>query len=80
MEAIVSLTSRWQIHIPKAVRKSLGTVKPGMVSIKASKGKLTLTPKKSKIFELGGKFHKHYLKHKDINIDKIRDYIDYAAA
>lgn len=37
-------------------------------------------PKKSEILSLAGKLHKYYLKNKKININKIRDYIDYSEA
>lgn len=80
MEAIVSLTNRWQIHVPKAIRSALGKKKPSMVRVKAENGKLVITPEKSKIIELGGKFHKYYLKNPKIDIDNIRDYIDYSKA
>lgn len=80
MEATISLTRKWQIHIPKAMRHVLGAKKPGMVKIKAAKNKLIISPKRSSILDLAGKFHKYYLKNKHINIDHIRDYIDYSKA
>ncbi|OGG13195.1 hypothetical protein A3D77_00545 [Candidatus Gottesmanbacteria bacterium RIFCSPHIGHO2_02_FULL_39_11] len=80
MEATISLTSKWQIHIPKKMRSVLGSKKPGMVKIKAEKNKLTISPARSPILELGGKYHHYHLKHKDVDIDNIRDYIDYSEA
>ena len=80
MEATIAVTSRWQIHIPKKMRLVLGKKKPGVVNIKAKKGKLEITPQKESILDLAGKFHKYYLKNKHINIDRIRDYIDYSQA
>lgn len=80
METTISVTSKWQIHIPKAMRHVLGKKKPGQVKIKADKGKLIISPKKGSILDLAGKFHKYYLKNKHIDIDNIRDYIDYSKA
>ena len=80
MEATIAVTSKWQIHIPKAMRSVLGKKKPGMVTMKAQKGKLVITPQKGSILDLAGKFHKYYLKNKRIDIDHIRDYIDYSQA
>lgn len=80
MEATIAVTRKWQIHIPKAMRSALGAKRPGMVKIKAIRNKLVITPKRSSILDLAGTFHKYYLKHKDINVDRIRDYIDYSQA
>lgn len=76
---IVSITSKWQIHIPKAARKALKLTKPTQVSVKTEGNKLVLTPIESKILKLAGKYAK-YTKGKKINLDRIRDYIDYSKA
>lgn len=79
MQQTISVTSKWQIHIPKDARKVFGLKKPGMVNIKAKKGQIVITPRKKSILDLAGKYH--YLlnkKTKKININKIRDYIDYS--
>ena len=57
MQATISITSKWQVHIPKAARKALGIKKPGKVEIKASKGKLVLSPVKKSILDYAGKYH-----------------------
>lgn len=77
MEATISVTRKWQIHIPKAMRHFLGAKKPGMVKIKAEKNKLIITPKRSSILDLAGSLH-HLYKKKPIDIDNIREYIDYS--
>lgn len=74
-----TITSRWQIHIPQAARKALKLTKPGKFEIKAEKNRLVLTPIDSKILKLAGKYQK-YTKDKNINLEKIRDYIDYSKA
>ena len=80
MEATVALTSRWQLYIPKEMRIVLGAKNPGSVQLKTFKNKLVVTAKKSRILSLAGKYHKYYLRHKNVNVNRIRDYIDYSRA
>ena len=47
------------------------------VKIKAERGRIIITPAKSAIMQYGGKLHERYSK-KKINIDKIRDGINYS--
>lgn len=77
MNTTISITNRWQIHIPKALRSVLGLEKPGKVEITAEPGKLIIKPAKSKILQLAGKYKK-YAKHKEVDLDKIRDIINYS--
>lgn len=79
METTIAVTRRWQIHIPKAMRGVLGKKKPGMVKIKAEKNRLVVSPAKKSILDLAGSLH-HLYKKKPIDIDNIRDYIDYSQA
>jgi len=77
MQTTISITNKWQIHIPKSLRSALGLDKPGKVAIKAVSGKIIITPTKSAIMQYAGKLHEKYNK-KKINIDKVRDLIDYS--
>lgn len=79
MNTTISITSKWQIHIPEKARKALGLDRPGLVEAKVEGKKLIITPTKSKILRLAGKYQK-YAKKKKINLDRIRDYIDYSKA
>lgn len=79
MQTTISITSKWQIHIPKAARKALKLTKPTQVEVRTEGNKLVLTPVESKILKLAGKYAK-YAKGKKINLDRIRDYIDYSRA
>lgn len=72
-----TITNKWQIHIPQAARKALNLTKPGKFSIKTEKNRLVLIPLESRILKLAGKYKK-YAKGKKINLEKIRDYIDYS--
>lgn len=79
MQTTISITRKWQIHIPKAARKALKMEKPGRVEIEVQGSKLVVTPTKSRILELAGKYEK-YATGKKVNLDRIRDYIDYSKA
>lgn len=77
MQTTIAITSKWQIHIPKAARKALNLTKPSRVEVETKGNKLVLTPIESPILKLAGKYEK-YAKGKKINLAKIRDYIDYS--
>lgn len=79
MQTTISITRKWQIHIPKAARKALNLEKPGKAEVRVKGKELIVRPMESKILQLAGKYAK-YAKGKKINIDKIRDYIDYSRA
>lgn len=79
MQTTISITNKWQIHIPKAARKVLKLTKPGRIEIRTERNKLVLTPVESKILKMAGKYEK-YGRSKKINLDRIRDYIDYSKA
>lgn len=73
----VSITSKWQIHIPVAIRKKLKLEKPSQATIVVEGERIVIKPKKSKILQMAGKYRT--LKPiRPINIDRIRDYIDYS--
>lgn len=77
MQATISITNKWQIHIPKSLRGDFGLDRPGQVAITAEKGKIIITPAKSKIMQYAGRLHEKYNK-KKINIDNVRNIIDYS--
>lgn len=77
MQTTISITRKWQIHIPKAARKALKLNRPGKAEVKVKGSELIVKPIESKILQLAGKYAK-YAKGKKINLDKIRDYIDYS--
>jgi len=77
MNTTIAITNKWQIHIPKSLRGALGLENPGKVAIKAEQGRIVITPAKSTIMQYAGKLHDKYNK-KKINIDNVRDIIDYS--
>lgn len=79
MQQTIAITSKWQIHIPKTARKVFGIKKPGMVNIEAKKDRIIITRRKKNILDYAGKYHYLLNKtNKKINLNKIRDYIDYS--
>ena len=79
MEMTISITNNWQIHLPKKARKLLAMEKPGLVKARVEKGKLIITPKKCGLLTLGGSL-RHLYRKKPIDIDNIREKIDYSQA
>ena len=80
MSQTITITPQWQIYIPQQVRLDMGLDRPGKASIEVRKKKIVITPKESPLLHLAGKYKKYakYAKDKKVNVDKIRDYIDYA--
>ena len=73
----VSITSKWQVHIPVVIRKMLKLKKPTQVVISVHNGAIVMKPKESQILKMAGSL-KGIKPTKTINIDRIRDYIDYS--
>jgi len=70
-----SITSKFQVHIPLEIRKQLNLTKPTKAKIAVLDNKIIIEPlTKETILDLKGK-----LKHpKGVEIEKIRDQIDYS--
>ena len=77
MNMTIAVTSKWQLHIPQQMRELAGFDKPSMVTMTVKKGAITIKPKKSAFLSLAGFLHGKYVKN-PIDIDNIRDYIDYS--
>lgn len=77
MIAQTTITPRYQLHIPVAIRKAVGMKKHGPAIIRADGNKIIIEPiKESPILKLAGTLK---LK-KKVDLDNIRDYIDYSRA
>ncbi len=78
MEQIVTITPKFQVHLPKKIREKAGFLTHGPVVMRADKGEITIRKRKGKsILDLAGVI-KPKGKAKTIDIDNIRDYIDYS--
>lgn len=73
----ISITPKWQIHIPVEFRKILGLDTPGLAEIKIIRDSIVVKPKPSPIMQLAGKYQR-FKPAKKINLDKIREEIDYS--
>lgn len=75
MQTTATITPKFQIHLPVAIRLKAGFVHHGPVRIRADAGRIIIEKRKGKsILDLGGKFRVK----NPIPADKIRDYIDYS--
>lgn len=73
-----TITPRFQLHIPVSIRKAVGLKKHGKAIISVSKGKIIIEPKKeSSLAKLAGSLAGIKPTRK-INVERIRDYIDYS--
>lgn len=73
----MAITKQWQVYIPEKIRESLGITQPTQVTAKVEGGKLVITPQKSSLLKLAGKY-KHLKPKKKIDLDNIRDAINYS--
>lgn len=73
----MTITRQWQIYIPESVREALKITKPSRIKAEIKGKSLVLTPQESPVLKLAGKY-KHLKPKKPINLDRIRDYIDYS--
>lgn len=74
MQQLTTITPKFQVHIPVAIRKKIGLKKHGRAFISAEKKRIIIEPVKSGLLSLGGK----YKVKKPTPVEKIRDHIDYA--
>ena len=73
-----TITSKWQMTLPKKVRESLGLKEPGafLVDVVDRKKKLIRIKKKKSILDLAGSIPLRNKKGKKLNVLKIRDMME----
>lgn len=77
MIAQTTITPKYQLHIPVSIRKAVGLTRHGKAIIRADGNKIVIEPiKESPILKLAGTLK---LK-KKVDLDNIRDHIDYSRA
>lgn len=76
--AYATITPNWQVHIPVAIRKAIGLTRHGRVKVEVAKEAIILKPEKkgSDFMSLAGSIKAKTPK--NIDLDNIRDYIDYS--
>lgn len=77
MDTIITITQQWQIYIPEKVRELLDLVNPVKARLEVKDKSIVITPQKSAILSLAGKY-KALMTKKRINLDRIRERIDYS--
>lgn len=74
MQKLTTITPKFQVHIPVAIREKIGLKKHGAALIKAEKSRIIIEPIEDEFLSLGGSFHSKETK----PAEKIRDFIDYS--
>lgn len=74
MQQLTTITPKFQVHIPVAIRKAIGLKKHGRARIWAKKKRIVIEPMESDFMSLAGK----YWVKDPILVEKIRNYIDYS--
>lgn len=74
MQMMTTITPRFQVHIPVAIRKKIGLTRHGRAKISVQGKKVVIEPDSFDIMSLAGK----YKVKNPIPAEKIRDYIDYS--
>lgn len=77
MSQTIAITQEWQIYIPIKFRQVLGLAKPGLAEMKVVDDALLVRPKMSPILKIAGKYS-HRKPIKKINLERIREEIDYS--
>jgi AbrB family looped-hinge helix DNA binding protein len=68
-----TITKKYQVHIPAEVRKQVGLVGHGRVSVRAENGKIIIEPLTDSFVSLGGTFTVE----RAISAEEIRNHIEY---
>lgn len=77
MDTTITITQQWQIYIPEKVRMLLDLVNPVRARLEVKDKSIVITPQASVVLSLAGKY-KALAAKKKVNLDRIRDRIDYS--
>lgn len=77
MNTTITITQQWQIYIPEKVRELLDLVNPVRARLEVKDKSIVITPQPSAVLSLAGKY-KTLAAKKRINLDRIRERIDYS--
>ena len=74
-----TITLNWQLHIPVKIRQAIGLKNHGKVQLETKDDQIIITKQKPQddIMSIVGSLKKEYKKN-PIDIDNIRDHIDYS--
>lgn len=77
MNTTTMITSQWQVYLPESIREMIGLTVPGQAELEVVEDGIMIRPKKSAVLKLAGKY-KVLAKKRKIDLDNIRDRIDYS--
>ncbi|MBU1088320.1 hypothetical protein KKC08_00450 [Patescibacteria group bacterium] len=77
MLQLITITPNWQFYIPGNIRKQIKLNRPTKAKISVKNKKIVIEPIKSKILTGAGMFAGSKPNRK-IDVDNIRDFIDYS--
>ena len=77
MNRTITITRSWQIYLPETIREKLSLHHPGQMQAEVKNNQLVLTPMHSPVASLAGSL-KCYARERTLDIDNIRDEIDYS--
>ena len=79
MTQTLTITKQWQIYLPQDIRKALKLTSTSRFKAQIKDKQLILTPQESPILKMAGKLKKYHQKN-PIDIDNLRDHIDWTKA
>lgn len=74
MQKVTTITPKFQVHIPVAIREKVGLKKHGAALIRAEKSRIIIEPIEDEFLSLGGSFQSKRVK----PAETIRNFIDYS--
>lgn len=74
----MTVTRQWQVYLPQDIRTALKLTEPTRIKAETEGEKVILTRHDSPVLKLAGSLKKYAKKGRKINLDRIRDYIDYS--
>ena len=74
MQTVTTITPKFQVHIPIAIRKKIVFKKHGRATIEVKQDKIIIAPVKDDFISLGGTFRVK----KPTPAEKIRQFINYS--
>jgi len=77
MKQTINITPKWQVYIPVSIRDELDLDEPKQAEITAEDGAIVIKPRKNPVANMAGKY-KNIKPKKKINLENIRDEIDYS--
>lgn len=81
MSTTISITPNNQIHIPLYIRKKLNLTAPSKATISVEDNRIIIEPiTNNAVLNLAGSYKSVVKNNKDIDVENIRDLIDYTNA